>query len=59
MHFLEFLAEQRIADAERDGLLLLRLQLEAVAPARAALFLRGAYRDRLVAHFAGRHSTED
>lgn len=125
MHFLDFLAEQRIAEAERDGLLkdlpgagapldldddklipedlrmayrilknagyvppavtalreladleallrraegavrttalrkldLLRMQLEAVTPTRAALIRRDAYHDRLVVRFAGNHST--
>jgi hypothetical protein len=124
MHFLDLLAEQRIAEAERDGMLkdlpgagaplnldddrlipedlrmayrilknagyvppevtalrelaeleellrraegegrsraerkleLLRQSLEAVAPARAALILRDAYRDRLSERFAGNHS---
>jgi len=51
MHFLDFLAEQRIAEAERDGL------LKDLPGAGALLVLRDAYRDRLVERFAGNHST--
>ncbi len=36
---------------------LLRMRLEAVAPARAALILRDAYHDRLLERLAGGHST--
>jgi len=48
----------RQADGEQRTLALrkvelLRLHLEAVAPARAALLMRDAWRDRLLARFAG------
>jgi len=33
------------------------MRLEAVAPARAALILRDAYRDRLLGRLAGAQST--
>jgi Domain of unknown function (DUF1992) len=51
MHFLDILAEQRIAEAERDGL------LKDPPGAGAPLAPRDAYRDRPVERFAGNHST--
>lgn len=50
MYFLDILAGQRIAEAERDGL------LKDPPGAGAPLILRDAYRDRLVERFAGNHS---
>lgn len=38
---------------------LLRLRLETVAPARAALILRDAYRDRLLGRLGGAQSTTE